>query len=140
MELTFYYYCDNQLKITPNKAPCSIKFPICYWWPDIFLNPVKNSVPDRRGHGKQITVPLNSHDDNNDYQEDEELITEFATFICLALHHAKLYDKLRRSENSVAVAHEVKAYHAQAMMVEVEDIAEEGPPNPEDNQDVSSQM
>ena len=34
-------------------------------------------------------------DDNDDDQEDEELITEFATFISLALHHAKLYDKLR---------------------------------------------
>ena len=75
-----------------------------------------------------------------DDQEDEELITEFATFICLDLHHAKLYDKLRRSENSVAVAHEVKAYHAQAKMDEVEEIVAEGPPNPEDNQDVSSQM
>ena len=47
-------------------------------------------------------------------QDDEVLITEFAVFIALALHHAKLYDKLRRSENSVSVVQEVKAYHAQA--------------------------
>ena len=40
----------------------------------------------------------------------------------------------------MAVAHEVKAYHAQAKMDEVEEIVAEGPPNPEDNQDVSSQM
>ena len=37
-----------------------------------------------------------------------ELITEFSTFISLALHHAKLYDKIRRTENSVAVVQEVR--------------------------------
>ena len=46
----------------------------------------------------------------------------------------------RRSENSVAVAQEVKAYHAQAGQEEVEEIVAEGPPRAEDNQDVSSQM
>ena len=83
---------------------------------------------------------INANDNVDDEQEDEELITEFATFISLALHHAKLYDKLRRSENSVAVIEEVKAYHAQAKQDEVDEIIAEGPPNPEDNQDVSSQM
>ena len=39
------------------------------------MNPVKNSVPDRRGHGKQITVPLNSHDDNNDYGEQRQNVS-----------------------------------------------------------------
>ena len=47
---------------------------------------------------------------------------------------------LRRSENSVAVAQEVKAYHAQARHDEVEEVVAEGPPRAEDNQDVSSQM
>ena len=41
-------------------------------------------------------------------QEDVEMITEFSTFISLALHHAKLYDKIRRTENSVAVVQEVR--------------------------------
>ena len=72
-----------------------------------------------------------------DDQDDEVLITEFATFISLALHHAKLYDKLRRTENSVAVAQEVKAYHAQAKQDEIEEILAEGLPTPEDNQDIS---
>ena len=39
------------------------------------MNPVKYSVPDRRGHGKQITVPLNSHDDNNDYGEQRQNVS-----------------------------------------------------------------
>ena len=49
----------------------------------------------------KVSFPIirDSNDDsdhhNDDDQEDEELITEFATFISLALHHAKLYDKLR---------------------------------------------
>ena len=32
-------------------------------------------MPDRRGHGKQITVPLNSHDDNNDYGEQRQNVS-----------------------------------------------------------------
>ena len=36
------------------------------------------------------------------------MITEFSTFISLALHHAKLYDKIRRTENSVVVVQEVR--------------------------------
>ena len=40
----------------------------------------------------------------------------------------------------MAVAQEVKAYHAQARHDEVEEVLAEGPPRAEDNQDVSSQM
>ena len=46
-----------------------------WYFENSLLNPVKNSVPDRRGHGKQITVPLNSHDDNNDYGEQRQNVS-----------------------------------------------------------------
>ena len=73
-------------------------------------------------------------------QDDEQLISEFGSFIALALHHAKLYDKLRRSENDVAVASELKSYYGQAKQEEVELILSEGPPQSEQHQDISTQM
>ena len=86
----------------------------------------------------------------------------------LALHHAKLYDKIRRSEqkykvngeiysnlylnylflltslerlvvsNCVEVALEVLSYHNAASCEEVEMICGEDPPKPEDNRDLAT--
>ncbi|CAD5205461.1 unnamed protein product [Bursaphelenchus okinawaensis] len=44
--------------------------------------------------------------------EDEDNFETFAVFCGLALHHAKLYDKIRRSEQKYRVALEVLAYHS----------------------------
>lgn len=44
-------------------------------------------------------------------KEDEEAFETFAMYCGLALHHAKLYDKIRRSEKKYRVALEVLSYH-----------------------------
>ncbi|XP_071053628.1 probable 3',5'-cyclic phosphodiesterase pde-5 isoform X2 [Onthophagus taurus] len=44
-------------------------------------------------------------------KEDEEAFEMFAVYCGLALHHAKLYDKIRRSEQKYRVALEVLSYH-----------------------------
>lgn len=44
-------------------------------------------------------------------KEDEEAFEMFAIYCGLALHHAKLYDKIRRSEQKYRVALEVLSYH-----------------------------
>ncbi|XP_076463269.1 putative 3',5'-cyclic phosphodiesterase pde-5 isoform X2 [Babylonia areolata] len=44
---------------------------------------------------------------------DEEAFETFAIYCGLALHHAKLYDKIRRSEQKYRVALEVLSYHSQ---------------------------
>ncbi|RXG72469.1 putative 3',5'-cyclic phosphodiesterase pde-5 [Armadillidium vulgare] len=44
--------------------------------------------------------------------EDEESFETFAIYCGLALHHAKLYDKIRRSEQKYKVALEIMSYHA----------------------------
>lgn len=44
-------------------------------------------------------------------KEDEEAFETFAVYCGLALHHAKLYDKIRRSEQKYKVALEVLSYH-----------------------------
>lgn len=43
---------------------------------------------------------------------DEDAFETFAIYCGLALHHAKLYDKIRRSEQKYRVALEVLAYHS----------------------------
>ena len=43
--------------------------------------------------------------------EDEEAFEMFSVYCGLALHHAKLYDKIRRSEQKYKVALEVLSYH-----------------------------
>uniref|UniRef100_A0A6M2DJ87 Phosphodiesterase n=1 Tax=Xenopsylla cheopis TaxID=163159 RepID=A0A6M2DJ87_XENCH len=43
--------------------------------------------------------------------EDEEAFEMFAVYCGLALHHAKLYDKIKRSEQKYRVALEVLSYH-----------------------------
>ena len=39
-------------------------------------------------------------------------INDFIEYLCLALHHASLYDRIRRSEQKCKVALEVLSYHA----------------------------
>ncbi|XP_078610526.1 putative 3',5'-cyclic phosphodiesterase pde-5 isoform X3 [Branchiostoma floridae x Branchiostoma japonicum] len=43
---------------------------------------------------------------------DEEAFEKFAVYCGLALHHAKLYDKIRRSEQKYKVALDVLSYHS----------------------------
>lgn len=43
--------------------------------------------------------------------DDEEAFEMFAVYCGLALHHAKLYDKIRKSEQKYKVALEVLSYH-----------------------------
>ncbi|XP_064486459.1 probable 3',5'-cyclic phosphodiesterase pde-5 isoform X3 [Ornithodoros turicata] len=62
-------------------------------------------------------------------RNDEEAFTTFATYCGLALHHAKLYDKIRRSEQKYKVALEVLSYHATCTDEEVMRI-EAAPPLP----------
>lgn len=45
-------------------------------------------------------------------RQDEDAFEIFAVYCGLALHHAKLYDKIRRSEQKYRVALEVLAYHS----------------------------
>uniref|UniRef100_A0A914H147 PDEase domain-containing protein n=1 Tax=Globodera rostochiensis TaxID=31243 RepID=A0A914H147_GLORO len=45
-------------------------------------------------------------------QIDEEAFETFAIYCGLALHHAKLYEKIKRSEQKYRVALEVLAYHS----------------------------
>ncbi|CAJ0954939.1 unnamed protein product, partial [Mesorhabditis belari] len=45
-------------------------------------------------------------------KNDEDSFEMFAVYCGLALHHAKLYDKIRRSEQKHRVALEVLAYHS----------------------------
>lgn len=44
-------------------------------------------------------------------KEDEEAFQMFGVYCGLALHHAKLYDKIRKSEQKYKVALEVLSYH-----------------------------
>ncbi|XP_076318888.1 putative 3',5'-cyclic phosphodiesterase pde-5 isoform X2 [Tachypleus tridentatus] len=53
---------------------------------------------------------------------DEEAFATFATYCGLALHHAKLYDKIRRSEQKYKVALEVLSYHNTCTEMEVNEI------------------
>ncbi|WAR23266.1 PDE5-like protein [Mya arenaria] len=47
-------------------------------------------------------------------KSDEESFETFAVYCGLALHHAKLYEKIRRSEQKYKVALEVLSYHSQS--------------------------
>lgn len=53
-------------------------------------------------------------------KEDEEAFEMFAVYCGLALHHAKLYDKIRRSEQKYRVALEVLSYHNTCTLNEVD--------------------
>jgi cAMP and cAMP-inhibited cGMP 3',5'-cyclic phosphodiesterase 10 len=52
----------------------------------------------------------------------------FSVYCGLALHHAKLYDKIRRSEQKYKVALEVLSYHNASSAIEVEKIVAQGEP------------
>ena len=63
---------------------------------------------------------------------------QFVAYIGIALHHAKLYDKIRKSEQKVKVTQEVLTYHNQAKPEEVETLMKEGIPTVEGNEDIST--
>lgn len=60
--------------------------------------------------------------------EDQEAFEMFAVYCGLALHHAKLYDKIRRSAQKYRVALEVLSYHNTASEEEVKYCLESGIP------------
>lgn len=62
-------------------------------------------------------------------KEDEEAFETFAVYCGLALHHAKLYDKIRRSEQKYRVALDVLSYHNTCLDEEVQDMLECGVPD-----------
>lgn len=55
------------------------------------------------------------------FQEDEEAFETFAVYCGLALHHAKLYEKIRKSEQKYRVALEVLCYHNSCTELEFEE-------------------
>lgn len=62
-------------------------------------------------------------------KEDEDAFETFAVYCGLALHHAKLYDKIRRSEKKYRVALEVLSYHNTCTNEELEKCEKMGIPN-----------
>ena len=91
--------------------------------------------------------------------EDGDTIDMFACYIGLALHHAKLYDKIRKSESKTHVSvvtvtvtqnililvllqvlKEVLTYHNQASPDEVKMLIAEGTPDTSQPVDISTQM
>ena len=73
-------------------------------------------------------------------QQDEESFKTFAVYCGLALHHAKLYDKIRKAESNVQVGQELCAYYSQARQEEVDLVVAEGKPRQEDHEDIRTQM
>lgn len=69
---------------------------------------------NKRGGGAEFTP------------EDVELFKVFASYIGLALHHAKLYDKIRRSDMKTKVVQEVVNYQSAAPQHEVEKVRSPG--------------
>ena len=61
-------------------------------------------------------------------RDDEEAFETFAVYCGLALHHAKLYDKIRRSEQKSKVAVEILSYHNTCTDSEFEDLRQGGVP------------
>ncbi|XP_052274337.1 probable 3',5'-cyclic phosphodiesterase pde-5 isoform X2 [Dreissena polymorpha] len=57
-------------------------------------------------------------------KSDEESFETFAIYCGLALHHAKLYEKIRRSEQKYRVALEVLSYHSQSSEEEFQSVKE----------------
>lgn len=62
-------------------------------------------------------------------QEDEQAFEMFAVYCGLALHHAKLYDKIARSEQKYRVALEVLSYHNTSSEAEVNEARGGGIPD-----------
>ncbi|XP_038056910.1 probable 3',5'-cyclic phosphodiesterase pde-5 isoform X1 [Patiria miniata] len=61
---------------------------------------------------------------------DEQAFETFAVFCGLALHHAKLYDKIHRSEQKHKVALEVLSYHSQCHEEDLENLKKVALPDP----------
>ncbi|XP_071540575.1 probable 3',5'-cyclic phosphodiesterase pde-5 isoform X3 [Panulirus ornatus] len=61
-------------------------------------------------------------------KEDEESFEMFAVYCGLALHHAKLYDKIRRSEQKYKVALEMMSYHSSCGQEELDRLSREEVP------------
>lgn len=61
--------------------------------------------------------------------EDQEAFEMFAVYCGLALHHAKLYDKIRRCAQKYRVALEVLSYHNTTSQDGVQQCIKEGIPN-----------
>eukprot|EP00794_Sanderia_malayensis_P004717 gene4717-5340_t len=61
---------------------------------------------------------------------DEKAFQTFAVYCGLALHHAKLYDKIRRSEQKYKVALEVLSYHSMCTEYEVAQMRQSLLPTP----------
>ncbi|XP_071744727.1 probable 3',5'-cyclic phosphodiesterase pde-5 isoform X1 [Lepeophtheirus salmonis] len=61
-------------------------------------------------------------------KDDEKSFDIFSTYCGLALHHAKLYEKIRRSEHKCKVTMEVLSYHNSATSKEVAPYIQAGPP------------
>lgn len=61
--------------------------------------------------------------------EDQEAFEMFAVYCGLALHHAKLYDKIRRSAQKYRVALEVLSYHNTSSEDEVKKVLGTGIPD-----------
>lgn len=71
--------------------------------------------------GKVIGVVqmVNKRNANSFHREDEVSFEIFSTFFGLALHHARLYDRIMRKEQKYKVALEVLSYHNTCREVEV---------------------
>lgn len=77
-----------------------------------------------------VVQMVNKRNDDNFDHDDEVSFEIFSTFFGLALHHARLYDRIMRKEQKYRVALEVLSYHntcreneVQAMLGDKEDLA-----------------
>lgn len=61
--------------------------------------------------------------------DDEEAFETFAVYCGLALHHAKLYDKIQKSEQKYRVALEVLSYHNTCTEEEFQTTQQDGIPD-----------
>ncbi|XP_061706240.1 uncharacterized protein LOC133516972 isoform X3 [Cydia pomonella] len=64
-----------------------------------------------RGKILAVVQMVNKRDKEAFGADDESAFQVFSTFFGLALHHAKLYDKIKRKEQKYKVALEVLGYH-----------------------------
>ncbi|KAJ0184013.1 hypothetical protein K1T71_000436 [Dendrolimus kikuchii] len=76
-----------------------------------------------------VVQMVNKRNDDNFGHDDEVAFEIFSTFFGLALHHARLYDRIMRKEQKYRVALEVLSYHntckeneVQAMLADKEQI------------------
>ncbi|XP_075991150.1 putative 3',5'-cyclic phosphodiesterase pde-5 isoform X2 [Anticarsia gemmatalis] len=66
-----------------------------------------------------VVQMVNKRNDGNFGHEDEVAFEIFSTFFGLALHHARLYDRIMRKEQKYRVALEVLSYHNTCRETEV---------------------